>query len=61
MIELFFNLDTTHASEPSKKLLRSAVNASSKTKSKYVLAPVCIICKKEKYFVTDTVSKRIYW
>ncbi|CAB3996669.1 Hypothetical predicted protein [Paramuricea clavata] len=45
---------TTHASEPSKKLLRSAVNASSKTKSKYVLAPVCIICKKEKSFVTDT-------
>lgn len=35
----------THTSKPSKKLLLSAVNAFSKTKSIYALPGVCIICR----------------
>ena len=61
-VVIFLNLDGTNRSEPSTKLLRSAVCApsTSSAKSKYVLPPVCIICKKEKSFVTETVGRYIY-
>ena len=53
-----FTLRYGRARTIKKKILRSTVNVPNvASRSKHVLPHICIICKKEKLFVTDRVSR----